>query len=46
LPALKDRQMVTPEGKSVASSVEGVSIRDLTTHTDGRGTVTELYDPR
>lgn len=44
--ALKDRQMVTPEGKSVASSVEGVSIRDLTTHTDGRGTVTELYDPR
>jgi dTDP-4-dehydrorhamnose 3,5-epimerase len=44
--ALKDRQVVTPEGKSVASSVEGVSIRDLTTHTDGRGTVTELYDPR
>ena len=44
--ALKDRQMVTPEGKSFASSIEGVSIRDLTTHTDGRGTVTELYDPR
>ncbi|MGA9603081.1 MAG: dTDP-4-dehydrorhamnose 3,5-epimerase [Methyloceanibacter sp.] len=44
--AVKDRQMVTPEGKSVAGSVEGVSIRDLTTHTDDRGTVIELYDPR
>lgn len=37
--AVKDRQMVTPEGKNIASLVEGVSTRDLTTHTDGRGTV-------
>ena len=44
--AVKDRQMVTPEGKNIASLVEGVSTRDLTTHTDGRGTVMELYDPR
>jgi dTDP-4-dehydrorhamnose 3,5-epimerase len=44
--AIKDRQMVTPDGTPVARLAEGISPRPLTTHADSRGSVVELYDPR
>jgi dTDP-4-dehydrorhamnose 3,5-epimerase len=44
--AVKDRQMVTPAGESVDTTIEGVRFRDLPTHSDARGSVFELYDPR
>ncbi|MGH9365405.1 MAG: cupin domain-containing protein [Thermoanaerobaculia bacterium] len=44
--AVRDPQMVTPEGKSVAPLPHGVSLRDLVTQVDSRGTVFELFDPR
>jgi dTDP-4-dehydrorhamnose 3,5-epimerase len=44
--AVKDRQMVTPDGKSVETLVEGVSFHDVPTHSDSRGTVVEIFDPR
>jgi dTDP-4-dehydrorhamnose 3,5-epimerase len=44
--AVKDRQFVTPEGKSVDSSIAGVSFHDVPTHSDSRGSVVELYDER
>jgi dTDP-4-dehydrorhamnose 3,5-epimerase len=42
----KMTQTVDPKGKSTLRRIEGVEIRDLITHPDGRGTVTELYDLR
>ncbi len=44
--SLKDRQFVTPEGKPCRRMIEGVRIRDLVLHTDDRGTVCEMFDPR
>lgn len=44
--ALQDRATVTPAGKGLQRLTEGVVIRRLPTHTDARGTVTELYDTR
>jgi dTDP-4-dehydrorhamnose 3,5-epimerase len=41
-----DRQTVTSDGAPVDRLVDGMTIRDLVTHTDDRGTVVELYDPR
>ena len=45
-PAIKDRATVKPGGGSLRRLTDGVTIRRLVTHTDERGTVTELYDPR
>jgi dTDP-4-dehydrorhamnose 3,5-epimerase len=42
----RDIMTVTPEGKNCATLIEGVRIRDLVLHTDDRGTVCEMYDPR
>jgi dTDP-4-dehydrorhamnose 3,5-epimerase len=42
--ARRDRQTVSPTGEPVRRLTEGVSIRDLTTIADERGSVTELYD--
>ncbi len=42
----QDRQMVTADGKSCAVMIDGVHMRDLVLHTDDRGTVCEMYDPR
>lgn len=42
----RDTPTVTSEGASLAQLPEGVILRDLITHTDDRGTVCELYDPR
>ena len=44
--ATRDRQMVTPEGQRVGRLTDGVQIRSLTTHTDARGSLVELFDPR
>lgn len=42
----RDGMTVTPEGKSCAPLIEGVRMRDLVLHTDDRGTVCEMFDPR
>jgi dTDP-4-dehydrorhamnose 3,5-epimerase len=44
--ASRDRQTVSADGKPVQSLIDGVSIRDVPTHTDERGSVVEIYDPR
>lgn len=44
--AVQDVATVTPDGAPLRRLIHGVSIRRLPTHTDARGTVTELYDPR
>jgi len=46
MPAERDRATVTPDGDRLAELPHGVALRDLVTHTDDRGTVCELYDPR
>ena len=37
---------MTPRGERLELLPEGMEIRDLVTHTDERGTVCELFDPR
>ncbi|MBS7813462.1 polysaccharide biosynthesis C-terminal domain-containing protein [Roseococcus pinisoli] len=44
--AVQDKATVSAEGRSLGRLTHGVSVRFLKTHTDERGTVTELYDPR
>ena len=44
--ATKDRQTVSADGTPVRRLTHGVSIRDVSTHVDLRGSVTELYDLR
>ena len=42
----RDGKTVTAEGRPCATVIEGVRMRDLVLHTDDRGTVCEMYDPR
>src|SRR5579871_4469609 len=42
----RDVQTVTSAGERLETLPVGTVVRDLTTHTDERGTVCELYDPR
>jgi dTDP-4-dehydrorhamnose 3,5-epimerase len=44
--ASRDRQTVSIEGAPVQNLIEGVSIREVPTHTDERGSVVEIYDLR
>ena len=44
--AERDRQTVTSEGKSTSQLLHGMSIHRSPTHTDDRGTLTEILDPR
>jgi dTDP-4-dehydrorhamnose 3,5-epimerase len=44
--ASRDRQTVSVDGKPIQTLIEGVSIRDVPTHTDERGSVVEIYDLR
>jgi dTDP-4-dehydrorhamnose 3,5-epimerase len=44
--ARRDAQLTTPAGEVVRRLTAGVSIRQLPTHIDERGTVCELFDPR
>ena len=46
MPAQRDAETVTSDGRSVAPLPDGVVLRPLTTHVDDRGSVCELYDPR
>lgn len=43
---VQDTQTVTPDGRRLAPLPAGMVVRELVTHTDERGTVCELYDPR
>jgi dTDP-4-dehydrorhamnose 3,5-epimerase len=43
---VRDVQTVTASGERIETLPAGTVVRDLTTHTDERGTVCELYDPR
>lgn len=43
---LPDQQTVTPEGEELGRLPHGMTVRDIVTHTDDRGTVAELFDPR
>ena len=43
---IPDMQTVTPEGEELGSLPYGMTVRDIVTHTDDRGTVMELFDPR
>ena len=43
---LKDTPSVSSAGVSLARLPEGVTSRDAITHTDDRGTVCEMFDPR
>jgi dTDP-4-dehydrorhamnose 3,5-epimerase len=44
--ARKDRQMVTAEGSSLDGFIDGMSFREVPTHLDSRGSVSEMFDPR
>ncbi len=46
MPARSDPQTVTPAGERLRALPDGVVLRKLITHTDERGTVCELFDPR
>jgi dTDP-4-dehydrorhamnose 3,5-epimerase-like enzyme len=45
LNAKKDPQTVTPEGKRVDKLIDGVVLREATTHLDERGELCEIYNP-
>jgi dTDP-4-dehydrorhamnose 3,5-epimerase len=42
----RDQRTVTPAGERCETLIHGVKMRDLVLHTDDRGTVCEMYDPR
>lgn len=42
----QDAQTVTPQGESVRKLPAGVTFRGAATHSDGRGSVVEEFDPR
>lgn len=44
--SVADAQTVDASGRSTRALVHGVKIRDLALHTDERGTVCEMFDPR
>jgi dTDP-4-dehydrorhamnose 3,5-epimerase len=44
--SVRDTATVTAAGKSLHQLIEGVAFHDVTTHTDERGSVFELYDER
>ena len=40
---VQDKQTVTPDGQRVAPMIDGVRLRRTVTHTDDRGTLTEIF---
>jgi dTDP-4-dehydrorhamnose 3,5-epimerase len=44
--SVRDPKMVTKEGQSCVRLIDGVRMKDLVLHTDDRGTVCEIFDPR
>ena len=43
---LDDVSTVTPEGERIEQRIEGVRVRPAVVHSDERGTLTEVLDPR
>ncbi len=43
--AVRDRQTVTVEGRETSTLIDGVSFWHVPTHSDERGSITELYNP-
>ncbi len=43
LPAVPDRQSVTPQGQSIQNLIDGVRVRLAVTHPDERGDLCEVY---
>jgi hypothetical protein len=43
---LRDPATVNAAGEPIDPLPAGVTFRDLPTHSDGRGTVCEIFDPR
>ena len=41
---IRDEQTVTPEGKPVATTIDGVKVRSTPHHVDHRGTVFEMFE--
>jgi dTDP-4-dehydrorhamnose 3,5-epimerase len=41
-----DHQTVTPDGARLTTEIDGVRVRRAMTHTDERGSLCEIYDPR
>lgn len=46
MPIVRDTETVTPDGRRIEPLPDGMVLRDLVTHVDGRGSVCELYDLR
>lgn len=44
--AVQDAQTVTPAGEPLIGLLDGMRMRRARTHTDERGTLTEIFDPR
>jgi len=44
-PGSPEPQTVTPEGERIAEFIDGVQLRPAITHSDERGSLTEVYDP-
>jgi dTDP-4-dehydrorhamnose 3,5-epimerase len=44
--AVRDRQTVSPDGTPITELLSGMAVRRARTHTDDRGTLTEILDPR
>jgi dTDP-4-dehydrorhamnose 3,5-epimerase len=45
IPGVPDEQTVTPAGERLDRFIDGVQVRPAVTHSDERGSVTEMYDP-
>lgn len=45
LPGVPDEQTVTPEGERLDRFIDGVEVRPAITHSDERGTLTEIFNP-
>ena len=41
---VRDEQTVTPEGKTIATVIDGVKVRSTPHHVDHRGTVFEMFE--
>jgi len=43
---VRDKQTVTPEGRSTKPLIDGVKLRYAVTHVHADGSITEIFDPR
>ncbi len=45
VPLIRDEQTVTPAGERLSRFIDGVQVRSSVTHSDERGTITEIFNP-